>query len=58
MTRYQVTNQDRLRDQHENDGCSDGIQIEIFLVQAYREIQNMLDILPIDHQERPSLQRA
>jgi len=47
-----------LRDRHENDGCSDGIQIEIFLVQAYRGIQNMLDILPIDHQERPSLQRV
>ena len=58
MTRYQVSNQDRLRDRHENDGCSDGIQIEIFLVQAYKGIQNMLDILPIDHQERPSLQRA
>jgi len=47
-----------LRARHENDGCSDGILKEISLVQAYREIQNMLDILPIGHQEHPSSQRA
>lgn len=58
MIRYQVIDYDRLRAQHENDGCSDGILKEISLVQAYREIQNMLDILPIGHQEHPSSQRA
>ena len=58
MIQYQAIDYGRLRARYENDGCSDGILKEFSLVQAYREIQNMLDILPIDHQGRPSLQRA
>jgi hypothetical protein len=58
MIRYQVIDYDRLRARYENDGYSDGILKEISLVQAYREIQSMLDILPIGHQEHPSSQRA
>jgi len=58
MIHYQAIDYGRLRARYENDGCSDGILKEIFLVQAYREIQNMLDILPIGHQEHPSSQWA